>query len=735
MAKIGTLLLDIQANVSKIKKDLERAERTLNGSLNKMERALKGFSVTVGAYFSTRAIANFLGSAVDAADQMHQLSIKTGISTETLSVFQHVANDASISTESLVTALRRTSRFAGEAAQGGKRATDAFKALGVEFQDASGLRSADEILLDIMDRFAEMPDGVSKVALAFKMFDTEGLKLIPFLNQGREGFERLKKEAEDLGIVISSQVAAQANAFNSALGRLGEAAQGVGLVIVQEALPYLLRITEWFDSAGRKGNEFQKGISIVFKTVATLATALWGVIDFVAEGIAGFLVGVFELLRGNFRQAYLALDAGGMRMIDSVTNAVTRIGDIWKGLPTDVDESVKKTNAATVGLLPAMDKVETKARNVAHAVEDSLLRMAQSHAAITKTQTDDILANYALQLTALRRKIDEEGVTMQERAAMLAEYAALEARRDKELRDAEERELREAEDRKRDLELEVQQKRAALSEDRYDDIVAWYDRELEALNRRLRDEKITEEEHLELVALLREEKEKQITEIYEEEVKKRQQAQERAYQQISTTLVSTFSDFVFAPLEDGFKSLEDAAKSLHRLVLSMMKDLMVAGIVKAITGTATGGIGGALLTVAGFSKGGYVGEGPGTETSDDILARLSKREYVVNARAVRRVGVRFLDWLNSLGDRPSAPIPAFARGGLVGSPGSAGEGGFGTGPVTVAPTFVVQAGGGLLHRQLLIQELGPALRQMAIEQMDNIIRQLGLNPSTVSSRG
>lgn len=734
MAKIGTLLLDIQANVSKIKGDLERAERTLNGSLSKMNRALKGFAVTAGAYLSTRAISNFVGSAVDAADQMHQLSIRTGISTETLSAFQHVANDASVSTESLVAALRRTSRFAGEAAQGGKRATDAFKALGVEFQDASGLRSADEILLDIMDRFAEMPDGVDKVALAFKMFDTEGLKLIPFLNQGREGFERLKKEAEDLGVVISSQVAAQANAFNSAMGRLGEATQGVGLVIAQEALPYLLRITDWFDEGAKKGALFQQGISIVFKTVATVATALWGVIDFVAKGLASFLVAAFELVRGNFRQAHLALEVGGEGMIAAVSKSVKGIGEIWKGLPTDVDESVSKTNAAIDGLLPTMDKVETKTRNVAHAVEDSLLRMAQSHAAITKTQTDDIIANYAQQLTALQRKIDEEGISMQERAAMLAEYAALEARRDKELRDAEERELREAEDRKRDLELEIQQKRAALSEDRYDDIVAWYDRELEALNRRLRDEQITEEEHLELIALLREDKEKQITEIYEDEVKKRQQAQERAYQQISSTMVNAFGDFVFAPLEDGFASLEDAAKSLHRLVLSMMKDLMLAGIVKAITGTATGGIGGALLTVAGFSKGGYVGEGPGTETSDDILARLSKREYVVNARAVRRVGVGFLDWLNSLGDRPSAPIPAFARGGLVGS-GSSGGGGPGTGPVTVAPTFVVQAQGGLLHRQLLVQELGPVLRQMAIEQMDNIVRQLGLNPSTVSSRG
>jgi len=68
--------------------------------------------------------------------------------------------------------------------------------------------------------------------------------------------------------------------------------------------------------------------------------------------------------------------------------------------------------------------------------------------------------------------------------------------------------------------------------------------------------------------------------------------------------------------------------------------------------TASGdlGVGGVM------ASGGYV-RGPGTGTSDSILARLSNGEFVINAGAVQRLGTGFLHSLNS-----------FASGGLVGMP-------------------------------------------------------------------
>lgn len=61
---------------------------------------------------------------------------------------------------------------------------------------------------------------------------------------------------------------------------------------------------------------------------------------------------------------------------------------------------------------------------------------------------------------------------------------------------------------------------------------------------------------------------------------------------------------------------------------------------------------------AGFWTGGYV-RGPGTGTSDSILARLSDGEYVIRAAAVRRYGVGLLNALNGM------RLPKFASGGLV----------------------------------------------------------------------
>ena len=65
-----------------------------------------------------------------------------------------------------------------------------------------------------------------------------------------------------------------------------------------------------------------------------------------------------------------------------------------------------------------------------------------------------------------------------------------------------------------------------------------------------------------------------------------------------------------------------------------------------------------------YATGGQV-HGPGTGTSDSILARLSNGEYVMRAAAVAKFGPAFFDRLNGL------QMPKFADGGLVGAAMSA----------------------------------------------------------------
>src|SRR4029077_7286848 len=69
-------------------------------------------------------------------------------------------------------------------------------------------------------------------------------------------------------------------------------------------------------------------------------------------------------------------------------------------------------------------------------------------------------------------------------------------------------------------------------------------------------------------------------------------------------------------------------------------------------------------TGAPYARGGYV-RGPGTGTSDSVLARLSAGEFVINSASVRRLGTSFLSGLNGFAGGGLVGIPRFAAGGLV----------------------------------------------------------------------
>ncbi len=135
-------------------------------------------------------------------------------------------------------------------------------------------------------------------------------------------------------------------------------------------------------------------------------------------------------------------------------------------------------------------------------------------------------------------------------------------------------------------------------------------------------------------------------------------------QQTSNQLAKDFSSAITDWIT-GAQSFGDAMKNiLQQLIAQLIQAAIYATIVAACTG---GGGGFAARWSSAFGKafatGGSV-DGPGTGTSDSIPAMLSNGEYVLNAQAVDRLGVPFLNGLNT------GRLRGFASGGLVGSGGA-----------------------------------------------------------------
>lgn len=135
-------------------------------------------------------------------------------------------------------------------------------------------------------------------------------------------------------------------------------------------------------------------------------------------------------------------------------------------------------------------------------------------------------------------------------------------------------------------------------------------------------------------------------------------------QQTSNQLAKDFSGAITDWIT-GAQSFGDAMKSiLKQLIAQLIQAAIYATIVAACTG---GGGGFAARWKSAFGKGLATGgsvDGPGTGTSDSIPAMLSNGEYVLNAQAVDRLGVPFLNGLNT------GRLRGFASGGLVGSGGA-----------------------------------------------------------------
>ncbi|KAB0549814.1 tape measure protein [Pseudomonas argentinensis] len=172
-------------------------------------------------------------------------------------------------------------------------------------------------------------------------------------------------------------------------------------------------------------------------------------------------------------------------------------------------------------------------------------------------------------------------------------------------------------------------------------------------------------------------------------------------------------------IRDGIQGLKDQSKDLEQVrVTPKLDDAAVAALGEQIKALATSI--GQQLTIpvqldftqpytlqdagpppTGFATGGHV-QGPGTGTSDSILARLSNGEYVMRAAAVKQYGTTLLDRMNGL------HLPAFADGGMVEAAMSAPS----------APSFpnlgrMVLEGGGQQVPIYVAPEQGPNLQRLA----------------------
>lgn len=293
------------------------------GSFDAADRMIghvkKGLGVIAG-FFAVDYVRNMVDQVVEAGDQVDEMSQKFGVGVEVLQELAHAASFSGLGISDIGQTLKFFGKNADAAAKGSKETAKAFKQVGLDAKKiVSGTLPIDEALVQVADKFKEMPDGTKKANLAMKLFGRQGQSLIPFLNEGSAGIQNLREEARELGIVLSAEDAKAMAEFADEQDKFKAGLKGVKIEIVKLLLPALQKIVvtlrNWF-KANRKliAQRIAQAAEILGKVFKVLATVLEKIFDIITENsdlaAAGVLAVVAAFVALRIASVGAAIAAG-----------------------------------------------------------------------------------------------------------------------------------------------------------------------------------------------------------------------------------------------------------------------------------------------------------------------------------------------------------------------------------------------------------------------------------------
>lgn len=235
------LLVKILGNAEGAKKAMGETGDSAGGLSDHMKHlgeAVAG-AVAVGAVveFGKKCVEKFS----EVAQETRQLQIVTGDTAEHMSALKFAADESGVGFTELKDALLKMSKAAFAAKDGGA-------SLGLSFKDANGhMRDSNDILMQVADKFHNMPDGVEKSAEAAKLFGRSvGPDFIAMLDKGRAGIGDLQVEAKKFGLVIGQDGVDAAQKNVEAHRKMHAAWEGLQVMIGEKLMPVVSQITTWF---------------------------------------------------------------------------------------------------------------------------------------------------------------------------------------------------------------------------------------------------------------------------------------------------------------------------------------------------------------------------------------------------------------------------------------------------------------------------------------------------------
>ncbi len=278
---LSELVVKIIADSKELQKALADAEKDVNQTGKSIDKETKDWKKSFTDVGKTMAIAGaaitttmglMIKSFASTGSELHDMSLKTGISAKSLAGLKYATEQNGASLGNIQIAVRTLANTMNDASDGMETANRSFKKLNLSVNELKGLKP-EEQFLKIASAIADVEDPMQRSALAVDMFGRSGTELLPMLSEGADGLKKMMEE----GVKLSGwtdEGANSADALGDSLDKLKASMSGVFNTIGSALAPAITNLVNEVSDIIVKVRDWAKEHPDLTRILATFTTGL-----------------------------------------------------------------------------------------------------------------------------------------------------------------------------------------------------------------------------------------------------------------------------------------------------------------------------------------------------------------------------------------------------------------------------------------------------------------------------
>lgn len=299
-------------------------------------------------------LVGFAKDTAQAVDDLLTLSSVTNITTDELQKLQYAANFVDVDVNTMTDAITKLTRNMSSARDGSQDLQDAFFKLKVSYKEQNGqLRDANEVFYKSIDALGKIKNETERDALSMQIFGRSAKELNPLIEAGSKRLKELGIEAENLGVVLSSDDLNKAGQLQDAFDRLNAVTEGLKNNLGMAVIPVITQLVEAISKIPVPVLEAIAVIGTVATTIVLVVKAIkgmsatagaiktfFGAFNTSAIKTTAIIVGVVAAVI-----ALLALIAALSNKAGQVEQAMSAVGGAINNVTGQVNGAASKVNS------------------------------------------------------------------------------------------------------------------------------------------------------------------------------------------------------------------------------------------------------------------------------------------------------------------------------------------------------------------------------------------------------